>query len=124
MSPDGDTIGRRDLDHRQFRLRPPRPRLQRAVPRHPGCLRARRHRMSTLKEHLARGTGPRGYRLPGGSSRWRFTRRDVDVWIKGHEHPPPSERVERLARLQAGGERAIEKKRARRRAEINEDMTA
>ena len=81
-------------------------------------------RLSTLKNHLARATGPRGYRLPGGSSRWRFTRRDVDIWIKGHELPPLSKKVERLARLQSGAERAIEKTRARRRAEIDEDMTA
>jgi predicted DNA-binding transcriptional regulator AlpA len=80
-------------------------------------------KMSTLKEHLARATGPRGYRLPGGSSRWRFTRRDVDEWIKGHEHPPPSKKVERLARLQAGVERVTEK-RAQPQAKVSEDVTA
>jgi predicted DNA-binding transcriptional regulator AlpA len=48
-------------------------------------------RMSTLKNYLAQGAGPKGYRLPGGSSRWRFTRRDVDEWIKGRQ-PAPAER--------------------------------
>ncbi len=116
MSLDGDTIGSATLttDNSDYDPRDPdysAPCLDtRGVCARVGI------KMSTLKEHLVRGTGPRGYRLPGGSSRWRFTRRDVDVWIKEHEHPPPSERVKRLARLQTESERAIEKKRAGRRA--------
>jgi hypothetical protein len=86
------------------------------------CARANM-RISTLKKHLAQGTGPRGYRLPG-SSRWRFSRSDIDAWVKGYEHKPTEHDIERLAKLQAGAERLMLKKRAQRRAETNEEVTA
>lgn len=124
MSLDGDTIGSATLTIDNPDYDPRDPDYNAPCLDTKGVCARVGIKISTLKTHMARGTGPRGYRLPGGSSRWRFTRRDVDAWVKGHEHPPPSARVERLARLQAGGEQVIENKRARRQAESNEEVNA
>jgi hypothetical protein len=78
-------------------------------------------RPSTLRKRLLDGTGPRGFRLPG-SSRWRFSRRDLDLWVRSYEHSPSGLEVMRRARLQ-GVAAAAAKKRAQQ-AKINEEVNA
>jgi excisionase family DNA binding protein len=42
--------------------------------------------MSTLRQSLYAGTGPRSYKLPG-SNRWRFRLRDLNEWLESGATP-------------------------------------
>ena len=53
---------------------------------------AQRARMgeSTLRQALAKGTGPKAYKPPS-SSRWRIRAGDIDAWItSGRSTEPPA----------------------------------
>jgi hypothetical protein len=72
-------------------------------------------RPSTLRQKLLRGIGPRGFRLPG-SSRWRFTRRDLDTWMRAYQHSPTGTEVMRRTRLRGAAAASAAKKRSQQQA--------
>jgi hypothetical protein len=78
----------------------------------------------TLTKKLNARVGPRSYRSPG--SRFRiFWSGDLDDWVlNAPKHPMTQAERERLAKLQAGAERVRQKRRARRQAEVGENVTA
>jgi hypothetical protein len=77
-------------------------------------------RPTTLRKKLLNGDGPRGFRLPG-SSRWRFSRADLDQWVHSYTHSPSGREAVRRASLR-GIAAAAAKKRAQR--EAKEDASA
>ena len=80
--------------------------------------------VSAMALKLSNGTGPKFHRSPG--SRFKiFSTLDLDDWIvNAPERVPTQAERERLAKLQEGAERVRQERRARRRTENNEDMTA
>ena len=65
-------------------------------------------RPGTLQKWLSEGRGPPDYRLPG-STRLRFSRREIDQWVKTYKRTPSSIEMMRRAKLQAArreGDRA------------------
>jgi predicted DNA-binding transcriptional regulator AlpA len=79
-------------------------------------------RPGTLQKWLSEGRGPPDYRLPG-STRLRFSRREIDQWVKGYKRTPSSIEMMRRAKLQSIAAAAA-KKRAHQRAEIDEEVNA
>lgn len=79
---------------------------------------------STMSLKLNNGTGPKFHQSPGSMFKI-FWSGDLDDWVLNAPKRvlTPAERV-RLARLQEGAARLRDERRARRRAETNEDMTA
>jgi predicted DNA-binding transcriptional regulator AlpA len=63
--------------------------LNRLLTLREGAARARMGE-STLRQALAKGTGPKAYKPPG-SSRWRILAGDIDAWIvSGRQTEPPA----------------------------------
>lgn len=79
---------------------------------------------ATLALKLNNGSGPPYHVLPGSRNKL-FKTTDLDAWILSAPKllMTPAER-ERLAKLQAGAERARQERRARRQAKIGETVTA
>jgi hypothetical protein len=80
--------------------------------------------VSALSLKLSNGNGPRFHQSPG--SRFKiFSMRDLDDWVmNAPERQLTHAEQGRLAKLQEGAARVREERRARRRAEISEDVTA
>jgi hypothetical protein len=79
---------------------------------------------SAMEVKLAKGTGPKFHKSPG-SRNLIFWSGDLDAWIlNAPPHPVTPVERQRLAKLQAGAERVRQERRARRRAEMSEDVTA
>jgi predicted DNA-binding transcriptional regulator AlpA len=79
-------------------------------------------RPGTLQKWLSEGRGPPDYRLPG-STRLRFSRREIDEWVKSYKRTPSSIEMMRRAKLQSIAAAAA-RKRARRQTKNEEDATA
>lgn len=77
----------------------------------------------TLSQKLCNGTGPKSHRAPGSRNRIFWTP-DLDDWVRNTPTRPPTQaEIARVAKLQEGAARALEKRCARRSARIDEDMT-